>query len=80
MFKMFNSVNGDTEVGFFAETKAEGRGNFTDESIALLNGAGAFPATSYDNLFNDHYNEQVYNAIGLTYREKLTKKLAMGLS
>lgn len=78
MFKMFNSVNGDTEVGLFAETKAEGRGNFTDESIALFNGTGAFPGTSYDNLFNDHYNEQIYNAIGLTYREQVTKKLAMG--
>jgi len=79
MFKVFNSFNGDSEVGFFAETKAEGRGSFTDESIALFNGAGAFSGTSYDNLFNDHYNEQVYNAIGLTYREQLTKKLTMGL-
>jgi hypothetical protein len=78
MFKMFKSVKGDIEVGVFAETKGEGRGSFTDESIALFNGAGAFSGTSYDNLFNDHYNEEIYNAIGLTYRERLTKKLTMG--
>src|ERR1700756_538256 len=45
MFKMFKSVKGDIEVGLFAETKGDGRGSFTDESIALFNGTGAFPAT-----------------------------------
>lgn len=80
MFKIFGSVKGDTEFGFFMETKAEGRGSFTDESIAALNGAGAFPANEYVNLFNDHYNEQVYNAIGLTYREEvIKKKLSIGV-
>jgi hypothetical protein len=74
MFKVFGSVNGDTEFGFYIETKAEGRGSFTDESIAALNGTSAFPVNNYANVFNDHYNEQIYDAIGLTYREEVIKK------
>ena len=42
MFKMFGSLKGYTEFGFFLETKSEGRGAFTDESIALFNGPSAF--------------------------------------
>jgi len=78
MFKMFGSVNGDTEMGFFIETKADGRGTFSDESVAVFNGSQAFPNTIYDNAFNDHYSYEVYNSIGLSYREKLTKRLSIG--
>jgi hypothetical protein len=79
MFKIFGSVKGDTEFGFFMETKAEGRGTFTDESIAALSGSSSFPANEYVNLFNDHYYEQIYNAIGFTYREEvIKKKLSVG--
>ena len=78
MFKTFTSLNGDVEIGFFLDTKAEGRGAFTDETIALLNGPASFPANTYDNLFNDHYLYQVYNAVGFSYREKLSKQLAIG--
>jgi len=79
MFKMFSSLNGDVELGFFAQTKLEGRGAFSDESIAVFNGPGAFPNNMYDNTFNNHYYFQIYNSIGFTYREKLTKKLAIGV-
>ncbi len=78
MFKMFTSLNGDAETGFYAETKAEGKGTFTDESIALLNGPVAFPNNTYDNLFNNRYYYQIYNSIGLTYRERLSKEVAIG--
>lgn len=78
MFKIFTSLNGDAEVVFFAETKAEGRGTFSDESIALFNGSGAFANNSYDNIFNDHYYYQVYNSIGFSYREKINKRIAVG--
>jgi uncharacterized protein DUF5723 len=78
MFKLFSSLKGNTEVGFFAETKAEGRGTFTDESIGLFNGPSAFANNTYDNIFNDHYNYQIYNSIGFTYREDVTKQLALG--
>ncbi|HEX3383603.1 MAG TPA: DUF5723 family protein [Mucilaginibacter sp.] len=74
MFKVFGSVNGDTEFGFFTETRFEGRGSFSDESIAAFNGTSAFPVNEYDNVFNNHFYDQVYNAVGLTYREEVIKK------
>jgi hypothetical protein len=78
MFKTFVSLNGDEEVGIFAETRGEGRGAFTDESLALFNGPAAFPNNIYDNVLNDNYYYQVYNSIGLSYREKLTDQFAVG--
>lgn len=78
MFKMFGSLNGDSEFGFFAANKAEARGVFTDESIALFNGEGSFANTSYDNVLNSRYQYQIYNEVGMTYREQVTKKLALG--
>jgi len=78
MFKVFSSLNGDAEIGFFTQTKLEGRGAFTDESIAVFNGPGAFGSDIYDNVFNDHFYYQIYNSIGFSYREKLTKQFAIG--
>jgi hypothetical protein len=78
MFKTFVSLNGDEEVGIFAETRAEGRGAFTDESLALFDGTASFPNNIYDNVLNDHYYYQVYNSIGLSYREKLSEQFAIG--
>jgi hypothetical protein len=78
MFKVFGSFDGNTELGFFTDTKLDGRGAFTDESIALLNGSTNFPANSYTNIFNSRYSYQMYNEFGFTYREQVTKQLAFG--
>ncbi len=78
MFKIFGSFNGDSEWGIFTSTKLEGKGSITDESIAVLNGPGAFSNSIYDNVFNDHFYYQVYNSIGVSYREQVTKQLALG--
>ena len=78
MFKVFGSTKGDTEFGFFLQTKEEGRGVFSDESVALFNGSAAFPNTTYDNIFNDNFYDQVYSAIGLSYRERITNQCAIG--
>jgi len=78
MFKMFASLDGDEELGVFVETKSEGRGAFTDESIALLNGPSGFPANIYDNVLNNHFYNQIYNSIGFTYREKISSQVAVG--
>ncbi|MCC8423431.1 DUF5723 family protein [Mucilaginibacter sp. UR6-11] len=79
MFKVFGSENGDQEVGFSLNTKAEARGFGTDESIALFNGFTNFPANSYTNIFNDNIFYQAYHQIGFTYREQVTKKFAFGV-
>lgn len=79
MFKMFSSLNGDTELGFSVQTKFEGKGIFTDESIAILNGIGSFPADSYAGIFNDNFFFQTYHQIGFTYKEKINKQFTFGV-
>ena len=80
MAKMFTSLNGDEELGFSAQTKAEGRGLISDESIAILNGVGSFlNATSGANIFNGNYYFQTYHQVSLTYREKINKQFAFGV-
>ena len=79
MFKAFTSFDGNVEVGFFVDTKLDGRGAFTDESIALLNGSVNFPNNTYNNVFNSRYSYQLYNEFGGTYREQITKQLAFGI-
>jgi len=78
MFKMFSSLDGNVELGFYTQTKLDGRGAFTDESIALLNGSTDFSKNSYTNIFNSRFNYQLYNEAGFTYREQVTKQLAVG--
>jgi hypothetical protein len=77
-FKMFASLDGNQEVGFFLEGNATVRGNLTDESIALLNGSASFPGNNYSNVFNSNYHYQAYYQFGATYREQVTKRLAIG--
>ncbi len=79
MFKVFASEKGDQEVGFFTNTKAELHGLVSDESVAIFNGPLNFSNTSYSNVFNDNYFIQVYNQIGFTYREQVTKRFAFGI-
>ena len=79
MFKIYTSFNGDAELGFFLQTKANFRGSFTDENIALLNGASDFPNSSYTNVLNSKYRYQLYGQGGLTYREQVTKQFAFGI-
>lgn len=79
MLKMFTSLNGNEEVGFFIKSNGLGRGIFTDESIALLNGSTNFPGSSYVDVFNSKFSYQSYNQIGFSYREQVTKQFAFGI-
>jgi hypothetical protein len=79
MFKLFTNLDGAAEVGFFAGTKGEGRGIFTDESIAVFNGALDFPNNTYNNIFNDSFYYQFYHQIGITYREQVSRKFSFGV-
>ena len=79
MFKMFTSFRGDAEMGISAQTRVEGRGTFSDETVAAFNGTQSFDNGTYNNIFNDHYYYQAYNQISYTYREQITKQFAFGL-
>ena len=78
MAKMFSSLNGDVELGFAAQTKAEGKGLFSDESLAILNGTASFPKSIYNDIFNDSYYFQSYHQLSFTYKEKINKHFTLG--
>ena len=78
MAKMFSSFNGDEEIGIFAGIKSEGTGAFTDETVALFEAPSAFNSNTYDNVLNDHFYNQIYNTVGLTYRERISSQFALG--
>jgi hypothetical protein len=79
MFKLFSNFSGNIELGFFLATKAEGRGVATDETASIFNGYGQFPNNSYNNIFNDNMMFQVYQSVGLTYREQVTDRFSFGV-
>lgn len=78
MFKFYNSLMGDVEMGISAQSRAEGRGVFTDESALLYNGVNAFKKSSYDNIFNDDAFYQTYHQLSFTYRERINPRIALG--
>jgi hypothetical protein len=79
MLKMFSSFDGDTEMGFSAQTKIEGHSLFSDETAAAFNGTQTFTNTVYNNIFNDNYTYQAYHQLSFTYREKYDKHFSFGV-
>ena len=78
MLKIYTSLDGDAEVGVFAQAKAEGTGTFSDDFIALFNGSPSFPNNSYVNNITANFHYQAYYQYGVTYREQITKRFALG--
>jgi len=79
MFKVYTSEDGDQEMGIALNTRLEGRGIATDESISFFNGFTKFPQNAYANIFNDNYHVQAYHQLSLTYKEQIDKRLSVGV-
>ena len=80
MIKMFNDVRGDEELGFSWQVKSEGKGLFSDESVAAFNGTSAFTdQQTYNNIFNDNYTLQSYHQFSFTYHEKIGRYIDFGV-
>lgn len=80
MLKMYNRLNGDQEFGVSAQTKAEGRGLVTDETLLLLDSYRNFNnGTENNNLFNNTLQGQAYHQLSLTIRQKFSSNLALGI-
>ena len=79
MLKIFTSLSGDQEIGFSEQMRFEGKGIFSDESIALFNGTEKFPDGPYSEIFNNKAYYQAYHQFAFTYREKLNKQVALGV-
>ncbi|GGH05929.1 DUF5723 family protein [Mucilaginibacter phyllosphaerae] len=78
MFKVYTSLDGDQEIGISTQTRAEGRGLFSDETLLLLTGFDKFTGDVYDNILNNQYTEQTYHQVSFSYREKVNKQFAIG--
>jgi hypothetical protein len=79
MLKAFTSLNGDVEMGFSYQVRAESRGLFSDETLALFDSPQRFDrANTYQNIFNNNFLMQNYNQIGFSYRERINKQFAFG--
>jgi hypothetical protein len=79
MFKSFTNLSSNGEIGISVQTRAEARGKFSDESIAIFNGSGSFPNDHYDDIFNNTISYQTYHQVSFSYSEKITKKFALGV-
>lgn len=79
MLKLYTNLSGDQEMGFFAKTRAEGRGIFTDDDLQMFSDYTAYTGNEYSNLFDTHFFYQAYHQIGFTYRENVTKDIAFGV-
>jgi hypothetical protein len=80
MFKVFTSLDGNQEIGISTQTRAEGRGLFTDETLLVLDGPNNFQnQVPYNNILNDSYTAQSYHQISFNYREKVNKNFALGI-
>ncbi len=79
MFKVFTNFDGDQEWGISGQTRAEGRGVFTDQLISLFSGVGNFQnGAIYNDILNTHFYYQAYNQLGLTYHERINKQVSFG--
>ncbi|RCH55171.1 hypothetical protein DJ568_08255 [Mucilaginibacter hurinus] len=79
MFKVYLDQKGDQELGLSMKLVGEGRANVTDETIALFNGGRDFGMNDYSGVFNSSGAAQVYQQYGLSFREKVTPRLALGI-
>ncbi|RWY53726.1 DUF5723 family protein [Mucilaginibacter gilvus] len=79
MYKAFTNLDGNAEIGLSMQTKIEGRGIFSDESVALFNGPTAFKNDHYDDIFNNSSTYQAYHQVSFTYREKINRQIAVGV-
>ncbi|MGI4021015.1 MAG: DUF5723 family protein, partial [Janthinobacterium lividum] len=80
MLKMYKRLDGDQEIGISAQTKAEGRGSVTDETLLLLDSYKNLDnGTDNHDLFNNRAYGQAYHQFSLTFRQKISPTVAFGI-
>ena len=78
MLKVYNNPKGNQELGFFIQSRAEGKGLFSDESVQIIPDYTQFTQNSYTNVFNTKFYYQVYHQLGFSYRGDITRQFALG--
>lgn len=80
--KIFHSYKYQKEIGLSWQVKTEGRVDYTNETLALLDSYRRFEEsglTNFDDAFNNKGLVQSYHQFSLSYRENYNKKLAFGV-
>lgn len=78
MFKISTGADG-SELGFSLQTRVEGRGAVSDETLMLISDFDKFKANPVDGALNPRYSYQAYHQISFSYRKNLTDELAIGI-
>ncbi len=78
MFRIFNTVEYNREMGFSWQIRNDGRVNITNETFAILDDFNLFTDEQYLSLFNNSGYNQSYNQYSFTYREDMNKRLSIG--
>ncbi|RZK71502.1 MAG: hypothetical protein EOO85_19990 [Pedobacter sp.] len=79
--KIFQSYKYQKELGFSWQVRSEGRVDYTNETLAILDSYRRFAQsglTSFDEAFNNKGMAQSYHQFSFSYRENYDKKLAFG--
>lgn len=80
--KIFHSYKYQKEIGLSWQIKTDGRVDYTNETLALLDSYRRFEEsgiTNFDEAFNNKGLAQSYHQFSLSYRENYDKKLAFGV-
>jgi hypothetical protein len=76
-FRMFQSYKYNKELGFSWQVRSDVFADYTNESLVIFGDYNRF-TNSQNSLFNSNGFGQSYHQFSVTYRENLTKRLALG--
>jgi len=79
--RIFHSYKYQKEIGLSWQVKSEGRVDYTNETVALIQSFKRLEEsglTNFDEAFNNKGLAQSYHQFSLSYRENYNKKLAFG--
>lgn len=78
MFKIFNTIKYNKELGFALQLRTTGNISLTNETFALFNQNFQLNNSQYNNPFNGYGSGQAYSQLSVTYRQNYDKKWAWG--
>jgi hypothetical protein len=78
MFKLYKSVDDNTELGFSWQVRSDGQATITNETISIFDNFKLFPQAQFSDVFNDKGYIQNYHQISFTYRKDYDKTTGVG--
>lgn len=79
MLRLLKTVKKSREFGASWQIRNDAQIKVTNETLAIFDDYRLFTGETFFNLFNNKGHHQAYHQFGLTYRENVTKRLAVGV-